>query len=286
MCLEKLHPLVCLIYFILGIVIAAASFNPVIGAINLVTALAAMITRKNYKNVKITFLIAVPTSIFLLVVQPLFSHNGVTPLFYINDMAVTLETVIFGAVALILLTGAVAWFLLMGDIFNREKLMYLFGRITPGFALLFSMTLGLIPQLKRRYDQIVQARVFLNAQGSSMRERVTRIATLTEWSLESSMETARSMEARGYGTGRRTSFHMFCFRKEDGIMLAVILVQGIMMVIAIFNRLLYVSFFPQIIMESVVKPDAMQIILYGIYAVFCIICIIPPKKKKGGRKNG
>lgn len=285
MCLEKLHPLVCLTYFILLLVILAGSFNPVLSGIGLVTAIMAMITRHNYKNVRLTFFIAIPASVFLLLIQPLFSHNGVTPLFYINDMAVTLETILFGIGALILLTGAVAWFLLMGDIFTGEKLMYLFGRITPGFALLFSMTLRLIPQLKRRYDQIVQSRVFLGAHSGSMREKATRVATLTEWSLESSMETAQSMEARGYGTKRRTSFHMFRFRKEDGIMLAIILVSGVSAVTAIFNKVAYVSFFPEIVMDNVSQPQVPQLLLYSIYAVFCIFGIIPPKKKKGGRRK-
>ena len=45
MCLEKLHPLVCLTYFILLLVILAGSFNPVLSGIGLVTAIMAMITR-------------------------------------------------------------------------------------------------------------------------------------------------------------------------------------------------------------------------------------------------
>ena len=38
------------------------------------------------------------------------------------------------------------------------------------------------------------------------------------------METSISMESRGYGAGKRTSFHRFRFRLEDGWFVAAFLV--------------------------------------------------------------
>lgn len=285
MCLEKLHPLVSLIYFILLLIILAGSFNPVMAGIGLVSAILALMLRQDYKNCKIVLWIIIPASVFLIIIQPLFSHNGVTPLFYINDAAVTLETIVFGAVALVLLMAALGWFLLMGDIFTQEKLMYLFGRIAPGFALLFSMTLRLIPQLKKRYDEISQSRVFLGAESKGIKERAVRVSTLTEWSLEASMETAQSMEARGYGSKRRTSFHMFRFRNNDGIVLALVLLLGVALLIAVFGKMAAVNFFPAIDMEKVINPQWQQILLYVGFGGFSCLGVIPPKKRKGAGKR-
>ncbi len=279
--IDKLHPLVSLVYFIMVIGLLVSSFNPIMGAIGLVSAIVAMLCRGSRKNAKMTLYLFVPVALFLLVIQPLFSHNGETPLFYVNDMAVTLETVVFGVAALFLLLGAAAWFLLMGDIFTEEKLMYLFGKITPRLALLFSMSLRLLAQLRERFEQIVQARVFLGAEKRGIRETGTRLATLAEWSLETSVETAQSMEARGYGKRRRTSFHMFRFRKCDGIVLGSLTVIGIFCFAAMIKGTVSVSFFPGLKLRAVTEPSAAQLVLYTVYAFLCVYGCIPAR----GRKN-
>ena len=43
-----------------------------------------------------TAMLFVPIMLFSVIILPIFNHNGVTPLFYVNDMAVTLENVIYG----------------------------------------------------------------------------------------------------------------------------------------------------------------------------------------------
>lgn len=284
MCLEKFHPLVSCIYFIVMLVILAGSFNPAMAGIGLVTAIAAMLTRRQFKNIRMVMLIAIPTAVFTMLLQPLFSHNGITALFYINDAPITLETIVFGIVAWLLLVGACGWCLIMAEVFTQEKIMYLLGRISPGLALLLSMTLRLIPQLKKRYEEISTARVFLGARDKNMREGATRVATLTEWSLESSMETAQTMEARGYGARGRTSFHLFRFRKNDAVMLGIIVVLSGVGLTCIFTGCARVSFFPQINMSNVAL-GWQQLVMYTSYIALGIIGIIPPRRKKGaGRK--
>ena len=43
-----------------------------------------------------TAMLFVPIMLFSVIILPIFNHNGVTPLFYVNDMAVTLENIIYG----------------------------------------------------------------------------------------------------------------------------------------------------------------------------------------------
>ena len=50
------------------------------------------------------------------------------------------------------------------------------------------------------------------------------ISILISWSLESSIEGADSMEARGYGLPGRTSFHLYRFTSRDGICVLVMLI--------------------------------------------------------------
>lgn len=48
-----------------------------------------------------------------------------------------------------------------------------------------------------------------------VRQVVKEVSILIAWSLEASIETADSMEARGYGLHGRTSFHLFRFTARD-----------------------------------------------------------------------
>lgn len=277
MCLDKLHPLVGIFYFALVITLLVCSFNPVMGFIGLFTGVASMLVRRSKKNIKMVLIMAVPSALFLIIIQPLFSHNGETPLFYVNDMAVTYETVVFGIAAFFLLIGAIAWILVLGESFTEEKLMYLFGKLTPRLTLLFSMSIRLLADMTTRYEQIVQARTFLGMRSNDIKEKGTRLATLTEWSLENSASTAQSMEARGYGRRRRTSFHMFKFRVRDGITLAAFTAVGAVCFAEVTSGSAYVSFFPALKLESVTEPGLRQILLYSLYLVLCVYGCVPAK---------
>lgn len=52
-------------------------------------------------------MITIPVIIFSVLIQPIFNHSGVTPLFYINDNMVCLENIIYGAVISVLLISVI-----------------------------------------------------------------------------------------------------------------------------------------------------------------------------------
>ena len=168
--------------------------------------------------------------IFLVVILPLFNHRGATPLFYIQGQAVTKESVLMGAVVTLMLVSVLLWMRLGLYLLDSEKLLYLSGRIVPALGLMLSQIFRMIPLMKQRYIQVHEGLMGLGMvpKEASFLKRARHFArelsVLISWSLEGTVETSISMESRGYGAGKRTSFHRFRFRPEDGWFVVVFLI--------------------------------------------------------------
>lgn len=276
----RAYPFISFIYYLLILVILVMSYNPVMTGISLLMAVFTLIQKKLYSNLKMLLYIAIPATVFLLGIQPLFSHNGVTPLFYINNQAVTLETYVFGLETIFLLLAATAWCFVLNSVITEDKMLYLFGKLSPKLALLISMSIRIIPQLQKRYREISNSRVMLGVGEKKgilrARESATRLSTLTAWSLESSMETSQYMEARGYGIKgvRRTNYHNFRFKKSDIYKLVVVLVAGALCVTLVAMGNANVAYFPYIAMNKVMSPDIWAVTTYALYAGLCAFGLI------------
>lgn len=87
---------------------------------------------------------------------------------------------------------------------------------------MLSQIFRMIPLMKKRYIQVHEGLMGLGMvpKEASFWKRARHFArelsVLIAWSLEGTVETSISMESRGYGAGKRTSFHRFRFRLEDG----------------------------------------------------------------------
>lgn len=224
------HPIVLGIYLLGGMLVTMATMHPLLlGSSFLASALyGTWLLGKNFWKRILGILF--PILFFAVVVMPLFSHNGMTPLFYLNGMAVTLESVLYGLVMSLLLTGIFSWFQIVNQLLDSEKLLYLFGRALPSVGLLLSMVLRMIPLMRERFCEIRDGQ-----RGMGRTEKhlswmgkvkllLKELSILVSWSLESSIETSISMESRGYGTGKRTSFHLFYFGFRSKIWCVLFLV--------------------------------------------------------------
>lgn len=72
-----------------------------------------------------------PLFLLVAVTNPLFSHNGVTPLFFMNGNPVTLEAVVYGVFISVMVVGVLFWCKCYNEIMTEDKFLYLFGRIIP-----------------------------------------------------------------------------------------------------------------------------------------------------------
>jgi energy-coupling factor transport system permease protein len=120
-----------------------------------------------------------------------------------------------------LLTFFVTYRLVM----TEQKFLFLFTRVSPKAALIAMMAMGLVPRLRKRMQELMliqKTRGVTVAEGSMMtraRSGARLVGTLLSWTLEDALQTADSMQARGYGTGTRSSYLGYRFRKRDGLTL-------------------------------------------------------------------
>lgn len=220
------HPAVNVCFFLPVIGLAMFCTHPAYILAVLVCGIIYDTVLKGGRALLFDLLFVIVFMVIMSVINGLFSHNGKTVLFYIGYNRITLEAFIYGAVVAVMVGSVIIWFKNLSTIITGEKINYIFGRISPVFALLLSLILRYIPLLRGRYRVIRDSDKLMHINGrgkSSPADFARRISILTTWSLESSMDTADYMEARGWGLKGRTSFHLYRFRARDGIFIAIVL---------------------------------------------------------------
>ena len=220
--LRELHPAVSMFYFVMLLIIIMFSLNPIVITVSFVISIISVLRHKGFKTLKTMTLFFIPIFLFSVILLPLFNHNGVTALFYINDMAVTLENIIYGLIMTMMLMGVSLYFVTAGCMIDSEKILYVTDRISHKLSLIISMVLRFIPMMIRRWHEIHEAQLgMLCTQGTGFmvkaKQYTKEISILISWCLENSIDTSVSMESRGYGTGRRSSYHRFRLKKADVI---------------------------------------------------------------------
>lgn len=273
----RLHPLVSFLYFVGVILIAVLSVHPVMLLIGFFVSLVYQIRLCGIESVKSNLLILVPILIFTVIIQPLFNNDGVTPIFYISGNMVSVQAVLYGVAMAGMLITAIQWFRSYNVIVTTDKFLYLFGRILPSLTLLISMIIRTIPLLRNRFVQIEQGQKALGMKYDGMglqkkgRLLIKEISILIAWSLEASIETADSMEARGYGTGRRTSFHLFHFQKKDACCLGIEVILIIGCLYGVFNDYVQAYYFPVFVAANNHRYTAITCLLYLMLSLFPMI---------------
>ncbi len=225
------HPFVNLLFYAFATGIAMFSTRLLFIGIAFVCSWGYSVLLGGIGKLKQNILLLVPAIVIMVIINTLFTHDGETVLFYLNGNRITLEALMYGATAAFVLTTVIVWFVSFNIIMSSDKFIYLFGKAAPVLGLTLSMIFRFIPLLKSRFAEISmgqkcmgrrQQRGFLKKTRLILKE----ISILISWSLEASIETADSMEARGYGLKGRSSFHLFKFTKRDLKVLAAIAVTG------------------------------------------------------------
>ena len=145
-------------------------------------------------------------AIFIIIsalANALFSHRGATELLFINGAAITLESIVSGAVTGTVIAAATVYCSLFGEIFDDERLLSLLGSRAPKTALVLSSALHFLPRLVRRHGEITDAqRAIGRLPDTGFKTRISNM--LRVWSaliglaFEDAAEQAALMRARGF----------------------------------------------------------------------------------------
>lgn len=215
---KSLHPICIFTYFVFMIVMQLLCNHPIFIVIACAGAISLLLS-VGVKELFGMFKWILPMTVFIAVANPLLNHRGVTRLCRIFGQWITLEAVCYGIVAAMLLATLILWFSSYQKIMTSDKFLYLFGKIAPATSLLITMALASVPKLRGQLQQIRECQEMETGKpektGDKFRKATNHVTTLIGWSLENAVEQADSMKARGYGIKRRTTFHLFHFRKRD-----------------------------------------------------------------------
>ncbi len=251
--------------------------HPIFLAISLAGSATYSILLNGRRAVKFNFLYMIPMLLLIAVVNPIFSHEGATVLFYFNDTSITLESFLYGIAAAMMFVSVIIWFSCYNAVMTSDKFIYLFGKVIPSLSLVFSMVLRFVPMLKEQTKVIANAQKCIGrdaSQGSLLqraRNGIHIVSILTTWSLENAIETADSMRSRGYGLKGRTSFSIYRFDRRDSTALAVLGVLFLLVCAGAFLGENTVQYFP-----TVKIPDYrfFSFIVYLAYGGLCFFPVI------------
>lgn len=267
------NPIAAALYFLAVTGIAMFSSNPVISAISLVGAVALFILQSNGKKLSV-YLFSVVIFAVTAFVNPFVSHNGATVLFVVNDSPITLEALIYGICNAVMIVAVLYWFRSFSLIMTADKLLYLFGALSPKLALTLSMALRFVPLFGTQIKKVHASQKALGLYKDdnivdSFKVGMRIFSIMVTWALENGIVTADSMTARGYGTGKRSHFSLFRFRTEDIILLCSVLVLSAVTLYGIIGAKF--SFYPYLSAPETGIKAVAGYVSYGLMILLPVI---------------
>lgn len=270
------HPFVNLIYFVFVIGITIFILHPLVLFISFSSSFIYSIKLNGKRAIKFNLIYMIPMLLIASLINPLFVHEGSTILAYFyNDNPLTLESIAYGATSALMLVSVIMWFSCYNVVMTSDKFIYLFGRIIPGLSLILSMVLRFVPKFKSQTKIISNSQKCIgrDVTNGNIRERLKHglkiISIMVTWALENGVDTADSMNARGYGLRGRTSFSNFRFDSRDRVLTMIISILVFLIMFGIFKGHTYIRFYPTI------KLADFSILSMIVLICYFLICFIP-----------
>ncbi len=271
--LSDSNPVASAGYFLAVTGIAMFCGNPVLQTLSLAGALSVYLLRNGARGAS-AHLFSLGIFAVTALINPLVSHNGGTVLFVMNNNSVTLESLLYGIFSAVMITGTLYWFRTFSQVMTSDKLMYIFGALSPKLALIFSMTLRYVPLFGKQYRRTDSAQRGMGLYrddniADSFRGGIRIFSVMITWALENGIITADSMSARGYGIGKRSCFSRFRFRGEDVFMLCAAVILSAVTILGTIGA--EFEFYPFFKVPVLTVRSAASYVSYGLLIILPII---------------
>lgn len=278
------HPLVNFLYFGILLGFSMLSMQPVCLVLSAIGAISYYVTLKGIKAAGFLLRGVLPVFLMTVLINPAFSHEGNTTLCYLpTGNPLTLESIIYGIAAGIMMVGILLWFACFTEVVTSDKFVYLFGRIIPALSLLLSMTLRFVPRFTSQFSAVreVQKTLGRDTENGSLLSRVKNavacFSIVVTWSLENAIETADSMKSRGYGTKKRTAYSIYRFEDRDKTALCFLIFCGLFLLSTGLAGKLFWRYFPDI---RGVVTDPVTILAEVCFLLLCAMPIFLDRKEE------
>lgn len=230
--MHKLHPLAAVTYVAVIIFLSLLFSHPVY-LLGLFLAVGTVIAASDsLREWKPYLFISLGMIIVIMLVNGIVAQVGTTVLFYgprvpwLGEITITLEAVCYGAGMGVRLLVIISAFCFYTYAINPDKALKLFSRFGSKSVMAVTLSTRLFPLMIRdglRITEVQRCRgVRMDTGGRLQRikNRLPIINVLLLSSLERSLQLAESMQARGYGSGKRTFYTRDLWRPRDYLIMA------------------------------------------------------------------
>ena len=241
------HPLLEILYFAAAISFSVLFLHSVCLALSLLFGLWHMVLLGLAK--KLSWIL--PLALVGALLNPLINHEGATILAYFpNGNPLTAESIWYGLAAACMLAGVLCHSVCASHVITSDKLMYVFGTLSPSLSLVFSMSLRFVPRFSAQLKKMQKAQKALGNTSRGKRfahikSGIHLILGMLTWSFENAADTADSMHARGFGLPGRTAYTNYRWSRRD--LYALFALSGLIMTIVLGGSMggYAVSYFPK-----------------------------------------
>ena len=270
------HPIVNLLYFTLVIAFSMLFTHPVAQLVALLCAITYAVSVEGKKSLGFLLKFCLPMVLLTAFINPAFSHEGVTILYYFSSgNPLTLESILYGVGAGIMLVTVLLWFSTFSRVMTSDKFIYLFGKVIPALSLVLSMSLRFVPKFKKQTEVVVEAQRCIGRDISTgslwqrFKTAVVIFSIMITWALENAIETADSMKSRGYGLKGRTAFSIYRMDDRDKYALIWLGFCGLFLTAGVMLSAFGFRYFPSI------RYAALDMTTIPFYTVYFGLCITP-----------
>ena len=271
---ERCHPAVNFIFFACAVFGAAYFRHPVFLVIAYVCSFIYSVKRNGRKGLVFDLVLIPLIAVFALYYSS-YTHFGVTVLRQnIAGNNITLESLIYGLVLGAAAASVLMWFSCIHSVFTTDKVVYLFGRVSPHLALFFSIFLRMVPRIKKEAKKINTAQLGIGlgaGQGSFLRRArncIRIFSMMISWTIEAFGAVSDSMRSRGSLLKGRRAFSIYRFDNRDRAFVIVMFTFMTVIAMGILLRQNYASYAPRLVFAAVTP---LSYVFYAAYALFLLM---------------
>ena len=217
------HILTILILNLAMMIVTFTTENPLIITSVLIWCIVLLIDNKETKKLKNGLLMVLFMSVITTVINVIIVDAGTREIFYVFGKSIKLEVLLYSFIMSLKLLCIIYIFYILSFMLNTDKALSFLSKKTPKVALVFLLSLKLIPNMKKRLKSIKEVYMVrgVNFEGESKKEKIKAylpvLSVLLEDSLDKSFDIAESAYVRGFNSGKRSMYDVQKLRAKDYI---------------------------------------------------------------------
>ncbi len=271
---DSYHPTINFLYFTSVIIMSISFDHPAFLMLSLV--MSYLYSAKLYgRKAVIPNLLFIPFIAAFSWFYSYYNHFGITQIAQnFTENYITLEAIVYGIVIGVKISAVIMWMECVFKILCTDKIIYLFGRISPRLSLFISITLRMVPRVIARFKKINTAQCGIGRgmnQGNILNKTANTIRiigmTIT-WTLENLVESSVSMRNRGYSLKGRTAFSIYRFDNRDRGFVIILMWMISVIVFGVLLDQTSISYDPQIILNDITP---ISFLFYTAYLIFGLL---------------